>query len=529
MSSSDLQPDDARTQELVAYLDGELPDAAARRVEHLLATDDQYRRQLGELDQAWSALDSLPSPTVDDKFAHTTIEMVALAAKKDLTDRTATESAAARHRILKFAACALALVVASYVAARMFLPSQNRALLADLPVVARIDELTQIGDIDFLRGLTQLDIQQYNSDDDARTRTPDLEIPSGGWDNPDNRRAWVEHLSADQKAELAGRLQRFQSLPGGPNEQRRVTQLEAEIVGVPDSALLQRTLTAYGQWLSGRSQGEQVDLRAGSTSDRLKKVAELARKANRESGHKLSSDEEQALREAVNKFAEQHRSEVLEDFRRDNPDAARRVEGEPKRINRAVVWLAMGNEKLRDELHGQLTAALSESNRLYLEHLSLREQFWQMQRWVGAAMNPKFGPQELERFFSDKLTSDQREKLLNLSQAKMETQLEQWYTASQLGLPERDWVESDSAGRFGRGGPGPGPGNGRPPREGEDRPRRGDGPPFGRRGFDRGPGSGRPPMDGPPPGGPPPRDGRDRPGPPDDEGPPPSDPPPHNG
>ena len=99
MSSSDLQPDDARTQELVAYLDGELPDAAARRVEHLLATDDEYRRQLGELDQAWSALDSLPTPTVDDKFARTTIEMVALAAQQDLNHRTAAETAdaAATH------------------------------------------------------------------------------------------------------------------------------------------------------------------------------------------------------------------------------------------------------------------------------------------------------------------------------------------------------------------------------------------------------------------------------------------------
>jgi hypothetical protein len=531
MSSSDLQPDDARTQELVAYLDGELPDAAARRVEQLLATDDEYRRQLGELDQAWSALDSLPSPTVDDKFAHTTIEMVALAAQEDLSHRTSAETADARRRMLKFAVCGLAILVASYVAARMFLPSQNRALLADLPVVARIDELTQIGDIDFLRGLTQLDIQQFSNDDDARTRSADLEIPAGGWDNPDSRRSWVEHLSPDQKAELAGRLQRFQSLPGGPNEQRRVRQLEAGIVSAPDSALLQRTLAAYGQWLSVRSQGEQVDLRAGSTSDRLKKVAELARKANRESGHKLSSDEEQALREAVNKFAEQHRSEMLEELRRDNPDAPRRAENEPKWTNMLVIWRAMGNEKLRDELHGQLTAALSESNRQYLEHLQQREQMWQMQRWLRTAMNPKFGPQELERFFSDKLTSDQREKLLNLPQAKMETQLEQWYTASQLGIPERDWVEPDNAGRFGRGGPGPGLGGGRPPRDGEDRPRgRGDGPPFGRRGFDRGgPGSSRSPMDGPP-GGPPPRDGRDQPGPPpDEEGPPPSDAPPHNG
>src|SRR5450755_655913 len=182
MSTSSTQPDDARTQELVAYLDGELPDEAARRVEQRLATDDDYRRQLGELDQAWSALEALPTPTVDDKFARTTIEMVTLAAERDLSQLSTAAAADRRRRLTWAAACGLALVVAGFAAARLFVPGQNRALMADLPVIARIDELAQIGDVDFLRGLSKLDIQQF-SEDDTRAHPAEFDIPSGSWED----------------------------------------------------------------------------------------------------------------------------------------------------------------------------------------------------------------------------------------------------------------------------------------------------------------------------------------------------------
>ena len=36
-------------------------------------------------------------------------------------------------------------------------------------MIARIDELMQIGDIDFLRGLTKLNIQQFIGDDDSQS------------------------------------------------------------------------------------------------------------------------------------------------------------------------------------------------------------------------------------------------------------------------------------------------------------------------------------------------------------------------
>src|SRR3989304_6239050 len=83
MSTFNPQPDLTATEELVAYLDGELSFEASRRVEQRLATGAAFPRQLNDLDEAWSALDALPSTVVDDDFTRTTIEMVSVAAARD--------------------------------------------------------------------------------------------------------------------------------------------------------------------------------------------------------------------------------------------------------------------------------------------------------------------------------------------------------------------------------------------------------------------------------------------------------------
>src|SRR5262245_38076124 len=167
MSTTNPQPDNSATEELVAYLDGELTFDASRRVERRLATDEDYRRELSALDQAWSALEELPQATVKDDFAHTTIEMVTVAAKRDLIEQTAAlETKRRRSTILAAAGCA-ALAVAAFVAGRMLLPNENHALISDLPVIAQLDVLTQVDNIEFLRSLSDLGIDDKLGDEDA--------------------------------------------------------------------------------------------------------------------------------------------------------------------------------------------------------------------------------------------------------------------------------------------------------------------------------------------------------------------------
>ena len=61
---------------MIAYLDGELPEAEARRMERRLADEPTLRARLRELQQTWDMLDALPkaravySPPILDVMAH---------------------------------------------------------------------------------------------------------------------------------------------------------------------------------------------------------------------------------------------------------------------------------------------------------------------------------------------------------------------------------------------------------------------------------------------------------------------------
>src|SRR6185369_12825375 len=116
-SIADPQPDPA-ADEIVAYLDGELPPQDCRRVESRLATDEEYRQELNDLDRAWEALDALPASTVDDGFARTTIELACVASEADFTDRTAAAKVANRNRMWRWIAAGVAAGLFGFIVGR---------------------------------------------------------------------------------------------------------------------------------------------------------------------------------------------------------------------------------------------------------------------------------------------------------------------------------------------------------------------------------------------------------------------------
>src|SRR5262245_16784046 len=106
----------AQLEELVAYLDGELDAAAARRVEERLAGDAAYRRELARLERAWDCLEALPQTTVDESFTRSTIEMVTQAAADDVRRDEATLPARRRARWVIAAASGLAALLVGFFA-----------------------------------------------------------------------------------------------------------------------------------------------------------------------------------------------------------------------------------------------------------------------------------------------------------------------------------------------------------------------------------------------------------------------------
>ena len=127
------------TEQLIAYLDGELDPEESRQVEQRLSDDESYRQQLKRLDEAWALLDHLPQSEVDDVFTRTTVAMVAVAAENDasLAER------GRRWRLwvassLSIATVGLAAIV-GYLITRYHLAGPDRELVKDLPVIEKVD------------------------------------------------------------------------------------------------------------------------------------------------------------------------------------------------------------------------------------------------------------------------------------------------------------------------------------------------------------------------------------------------------
>ena len=123
-------PDDPVREQLVAYLDGELPAEEVRQVEQRLRSDEPFRRQLQGLERAWNALDELPRATVDDNFSKTTIEMAAVEAQREVASLTAAMPVRRRRRRVGLLVSGLLAAAAGFALVRGAATSGDRATMA---------------------------------------------------------------------------------------------------------------------------------------------------------------------------------------------------------------------------------------------------------------------------------------------------------------------------------------------------------------------------------------------------------------
>ena len=150
------------SEELVAYLDGELPADSNRQMEQRLSDEPSLRSQLREYQQSWDLLDQLPRQETSENFTSTTVEMVALSAEHHAEPATAPITSPMKtHRHPRrgpLIAVALFSLLSGFVATLLLLPKKIDPLLDDLGVVQEMDKYQQIEGIDFLRKLQERDL-----------------------------------------------------------------------------------------------------------------------------------------------------------------------------------------------------------------------------------------------------------------------------------------------------------------------------------------------------------------------------------
>jgi len=147
-----LTPDERA--DLVAFLDGELPEAQARNISTKLTLSATARREAETLEQTWKLLDALPRPKLADDFAEKTVLTIHQIEMRSSV-WGATAAVWARRVLLGalYAGVGAAAFGAAFWAVRNLWPNPLERLADHLAIAEHLDEYLEIGSVQFLNDL----------------------------------------------------------------------------------------------------------------------------------------------------------------------------------------------------------------------------------------------------------------------------------------------------------------------------------------------------------------------------------------
>lgn len=137
--------------DLVAYVDGELDEAATARIEKLLAENPIARKEVESLISTYELLGALPQPRASQEFVDTTLATARLQdVQGDLTESRAYRAAQQGLRYAGWIAAMIVCGLIGYSVTRFWIPSEYDGFVRDLDVVRRLDQFQEVGDVSFL-------------------------------------------------------------------------------------------------------------------------------------------------------------------------------------------------------------------------------------------------------------------------------------------------------------------------------------------------------------------------------------------
>ncbi|WP_153557005.1 hypothetical protein [Roseimaritima sediminicola] len=283
-------------EQLVAYLDGELPPEQRGELEQRLVEDAQLRRRLQQLQRGWQLLDELPQASVSDGFAQTTLEMVA--ADMETTPATRRSRRLGGWRLLAVALCTAAAVLIGAVVVRGSRQVALRRQLADLPLAEHLDAYLVADDLPWLTQVSQ---------NDRWLETVDAAEAAGGFgpaglppansllsQTPVAQRAEVlEEMEPAQRSRLESAWQRFEKL--SPQRQQEVRQRAAAVAAAENPERLLRTLEAYARLRTNWAVETREQIEQGSPEQRAAAFAKALEGSSRLWLRQLSDEDSEAI------------------------------------------------------------------------------------------------------------------------------------------------------------------------------------------------------------------------------------------
>jgi anti-sigma factor RsiW len=156
-----LTPDERA--DLVAYVDGELPENHARTIATKLTKSATARREVEMLQKTWELLDYLPRPQVTERFSEKTISQIRrLELKTSTWEPLAIAWVARLARLTTYIVIAGAFAGLGYAITRWAWPDRTARLVRDLTLAEHLDEYLEVGSFEFLSQLAES--REFGSD-----------------------------------------------------------------------------------------------------------------------------------------------------------------------------------------------------------------------------------------------------------------------------------------------------------------------------------------------------------------------------
>jgi hypothetical protein len=416
-------------EELSAYLDRELSPEESRQVEQLITSDATVRQRLRDLEMSWEALDQLHSTPLGDRFTHTTMEMVAMAANEDVAATSAALPARQRRRWLMAVVALLCAGAAGFAVAAMLRPDPNRRLLDNLPLVEHLEQFRQAQSLDFLKRLAA---EHLFGDDVAfypptEPRTPPAE------ETISERRARILKMSDTEREDLRRHFEQFLALDA--SQQHQLRYFRDKLDRDPQAAELEAVMERFHKWFSSLPTYRWAELLSLGPEERIKRIKFLVD----EQTQKFSNQDFAGLRHWIDQYVARHGEEV---FLRSLPEESRRAleRMPPEKRKRAIVamlltWrgLLQNTQDLADLRNGltpttrDRLAALPPDEQRQMIADAVRQ--WVRPQMAGKSKYPwaMIDDADLARYFEKALTFEQRDRLLALPAEDMQRELRQMY------------------------------------------------------------------------------------------------------
>ena len=157
-----LTPDERA--DLVAYVDGELPESHSRVISTKLTQSATARREVEMLQKTWELLDYLPLPQATGEFSEKTVSQIRRLELRDRSWEPAVAAWSARvARIMAYLLVGAAFLGVGFALTRWVWPDPTTRLVRDLTLAEHLDEYLEVGSFEFLSQLA--DSKAFGDDD----------------------------------------------------------------------------------------------------------------------------------------------------------------------------------------------------------------------------------------------------------------------------------------------------------------------------------------------------------------------------